>query len=137
MRSNSEKSPDGVTVQASFESSPTMRGYNDALISAVENVLRNAVRHSPPAGTVSVRLSQQDNTAKIEILDQGEGVDDADLARLFEPFYRTKHAPDTGTGLGLAIAERAIRLNGGDITAENSDEGGLRVLIELPIGSMS
>ncbi len=125
---------DGVTVQASLESSPTMRGYNDALISAVENVLRNAVRHSPPAGTVSVGLSQQDNTARIEILDQGEGVDDADLARLFEPFYRTRDAADAGSGLGLAIAERAIRLNGGQITTENLVEGGLRVVIELPVG---
>ena len=124
---------DGVTVQASFEASPTVHGYNHALISAVENVLRNAVRHSPPAGTVSVELSQQDNTARIEILDQGEGVDDGDLARLFEPFYRTRDATDSGTGLGLAIAERAIRLNGGEVRADNSEEGGLRVVIKLPL----
>lgn len=128
---------DGVTVQARFDASPTMHGYMDALTSALENTIRNAVRHSSADGMVSVRLSQQDTFTRIEILDQGEGVDDADLARLFEPFYRTRDAPDTGTGLGLAIAERAIRLNGGEITAENSDEGGLRVLIELPIGSMS
>ena len=125
---------DGVTVQASLESSPTMHGYGDALISAVENVLRNAVRHSPPAGTVSIILSQQDNTARIEILDQGEGVHDADLAQLFKPFYRTKHTADAGTGLGLAIADRAIRLNRGRVTAENLKEGGLRVVIELPVG---
>lgn len=128
---------DGVTVQASVHSSPTILGYADPLISAVENILRNAVRHSPPDGTVNVRLSQEQATAKIEILDQGEGVDDADLSRLFEPFYRTKEAPDTGTGLGLAIAERAIRLNGGQVSAENRSEGGLRVLIQLPVSSMS
>ncbi len=124
---------DGVSVEASFDASPTMHGYPDALISAVENILRNAVRHSPPNGAVNIRLSQEGATAKIEILDQGKGVDDADLPRLFEPFYRTKEAPDTGTGLGLAIAARAIRLNGGKVTAENSDEGGLRVLIKLPV----
>ncbi|MCH6549012.1 MAG: hypothetical protein IH812_04195 [Proteobacteria bacterium] len=124
---------DGVSVEASFDASPTMHGYPDALISAVENILRNAVRHSPPNGAVNIRLSQEGATAKIEILDQGKGVDDADLPRLFEPFYRTKEAPDTGTGLGLAIAARAIRLNGGEVTAENSDEGGLRVLIKLPV----
>ncbi len=123
---------DGVSVEASFDASPTMHSYADALISAVENILRNAVRHSPPNGAVSIRLSQEGATAKIEIQDQGEGVADADLPRLFEPFYRTKEAPDTGTGLGLAIAERAIRLNGGEVTAENSEEGGLRVLIKLP-----
>ena len=80
-----------------------------------------------------VELSQQDNTANIEIVDQGEGVDDADLARLFEPFYRTKDAADAGTGLGLAIAERAIRLNNGEVRALNSKEGGLRVVIKLPV----
>ncbi|MEE8343879.1 MAG: ATP-binding protein [Woeseiaceae bacterium] len=123
---------DGVSVEASFDASPTMHGYADALISAVENILRNAVRHSPPNGAVYIRLSQEDATVKIEILDQGEGVADSDLPRLFEPFYRTKEAPDTGTGLGLAIAERAIRLNGGEVIAENSEEGGLRVTIKLP-----
>ncbi len=124
---------DGVSVEASFDASPTMHGYADALISAVENILRNAARHSPPNSAVNIRLSQEDETAKIEIQDQGEGVDDSDLPRLFEPFYRTKEAPDTGTGLGLAIAERAIRLNGGEVTAENSDKGGLRILIKLPV----
>ncbi len=124
---------DGVSVQASFDASPTMRGYADALMSAVENILRNAVRHSPPNSTVIVQLSQENATAIIEILDQGEGVDDSDLPRLFEPFYRTKEAPYAGTGLGLAIAERAIRLNGGEVTAENSAKGGLRILIKLPV----
>jgi two-component system sensor histidine kinase CpxA len=124
---------DGVSVEASFDASPIMHGYADALISAIENILRNAVRHSPRNGAVNIRLSQEDATAKIEILDQGEGVDDSDLPRLFEPFYRTKKGPDTGTGLGLAIAERAIRLNGGEVTAENSDKGGLRILIKLPV----
>ncbi len=128
---------DGVTVQASFDASPTIHGYIDALTSAVENILRNAVRHSPADGAVFVRVSQQDTITRIEILDHGEGVDEADLARLFEPFYRTRDAPDTGAGLGLAIAKRAIRLNGGEVTAENSDEGGLRVLIRLPISSTS
>ncbi len=124
---------DGVSVTASFDASPTMRGYADALMSAVENIVRNAVRHSPPNSTVIVQLSQENATAIIEILDQGEGVDDSDMPRLFEPFYRTKEAPHAGTGLGLAIAERAIRLNGGEVTAENSDKGGLRILISLPV----
>lgn len=123
---------DGVSVEASFDASPTMHGYPDALISAIENILRNAVRHSPPNGAVNIRLSQEGATAKIEILDQGKGVDDADLPRLFEPFYRTKEAPDTGTGLGLAIAARAIHLNGGEVSAYNITDGGLRVLIKLP-----
>ena len=124
---------DGVSVQASFESSPIIHGYNYALVSAIENVLRNAVRHSPPDGTVSVALSQHGNIASVEVLDQGQGVDDVDLPRLFEPFFRTRDAEDTGTGLGLAIADRAIRLNGGEVRADNDEKSGLRVVINLPV----
>jgi two-component system sensor histidine kinase CpxA len=124
---------DGVTVQASFDSHPVVQGYAHALVSAVENIVRNAVRHSPADGTVTVILSHDDEAAKIEVRDQGKGVDDADLLQLFEPFYRTKDAPDSGTGLGLAIAERAIRLNGGRIAAENLIDGGLQVIVTLPV----
>jgi len=124
---------DGVSVQASYDASPEIIGYPDALVSAIENMIRNAVRHSPPNSTVSVRLSQQDANAQIEISDEGPGVDESELSRLFEPFYRTKDAPDTGTGLGLAIAQRAIRLNDGDIFAKNSEKGGLQLVISLPL----
>jgi two-component system sensor histidine kinase CpxA len=127
----------GVTVQSSFDSSPVIRGYADALVSAIENILRNAVRHSPANGTVTVILSHDDSAAKIEVRDQGKGVDDADLLRLFEPFYKTKDAPDSGTGLGLAIAKRAVRLNGGHIAAENLIDGGLQVTVTLPVDKPS
>lgn len=53
----------------------------------------------------------------------GVGVHESELPKLFEPFYRTKNAPDTGTGPGLAIAERAIRLNDGEEIAEDCEEG--------------
>jgi two-component system sensor histidine kinase CpxA len=124
---------DGVSVLATYDASPSLQGYADALISAIENILRNAVRHSPPDGKVHVRLSKQDMTAKIEVRDEGQGVDDSDLPRIFEPFYRTKDASDVGTGLGLAIADRAIRLNGGSLIATNSKEGGLQIDISLPV----
>jgi len=127
----------GVTVQSSFESSPVIHGYSDALVSAIENILRNAVRHSPAGSTVTVGVTQENQAARIEIKDQGEGVEDTDLPHLFEPFYRTRNAPDTGTGLGLAIAERAIGLNGGQVTAENMPERGLRVIVTLPVDRVS
>jgi len=67
------------------------------------------------------------------VRDEGQGVDESELPRIFEPFYRTKDASDAGTGLGLAIADRAIRLNGGSLTATNNKEGGLQIDISLPI----
>jgi signal transduction histidine kinase len=122
----------GVSVHAELEASPTIKGHADALISAFENILRNAVHHSPANGKVQVRLNQEGATATIGVLDQGEGVHESELPRLFEPFYRTKNAAASGTGLGLAIAERAIRLNGGQIAAANQRRGGLRITIKLP-----
>jgi len=131
----------GVSVTFDTVAIAMMRGHPGALVSAIENILRNAVRHSPPNSEVTIRLSQEDNEATIEVADQGCGVDQDDLPRLFEPFFRTRKSAeserDHGTGLGLAIAARAVRMNGGRIEAQNNLAGGLIVRIYLPIESDS
>jgi two-component system, OmpR family, sensor kinase len=128
---------DGVRVVSYTGAVPEFTGYAQALTSAIENIVRNAVRHSPPGGTVVVRLASRDQRATIEVLDDGKGVGDDELPRLFEPFFRTRSAAldsnKRGTGLGLAIAERAIRINGGTVTAANRTGGGLQVLVTLPL----
>ena len=128
---------DAVTVQFSPAAEPAVQGFAGALSSAMENVLRNAVHHSPSGGTVTVQLDVRDTHAMISIEDQGIGIPDDELERIFEPFYRTKKAaegaPSNGTGLGLAIAQRAILKNSGTIRASNADGGGLRIDIRLPI----
>lgn len=127
----------GVRVESELDAPPAFTGYADALTSAIENVVRNAVRHSPAGGTVRVRLAADAQAATVEVLDEGDGVGDDELPRLFEPFFRTRSAAldssKRGTGLGLAIAERAIRLNGGTVTALSRADGGLRVLVVLPL----
>ena len=73
--------------------------------------------------------------AEIEVRDNGPGVPETSLADLFSPFYRVGDARDRkqgGTGLGLAITERAVKLHGGQVRAENAPGGGLRVMINLP-----
>jgi len=128
---------EGVTVELSVEDSPCTDGFAIALSSAIENVLRNAVHHSPANSVVSVTLSQTTTHALIEISDQGSGVEETDLGSLFEPFFRSHAALNegrkNGTGLGLAIAWRAVKKNGGSIRASNIPDGGLRVTIELPL----
>lgn len=128
---------DGVTVVAQIDASPTFNGHADAIVSAIENVVRNAVHHSPPESQVHVVLSKGDTDAIVEVRDSGPGVGEADLDRLFEPFFRTRESAESkessGTGLGLAIAERAIRINGGTLTAQNHPDGGLLVRISLPL----
>lgn len=128
---------DGVKVVTKIDDVPLFTGNRDALISGVENVLRNAVAHSPPDSEVSATLKAEDGNAVIEICDQGDGVDEQDLAKLFEPFFRTRRSAESathqGTGLGLAIAARAIQVNGGRISARNAPGSGLVMRIVLPV----
>jgi two-component system sensor histidine kinase CpxA len=114
-------------------------GNRELLRSAVENVLRNAVRHTAENTevTVALRSGTDDDAlhAVIEVSDKGHGVPEASLADLFSPFYRVEDARDRkqgGTGLGLAITERAVRMHGGRVWAANASGGGLNVTIDLP-----
>jgi two-component system sensor histidine kinase CpxA len=117
------RGPDALSVEAD----PHWLG------AAVENVLRNAVRHAPAGSTIDVSLASGDGRPRIDIRDRGPGVPQSALTRIFEPFYRVdapRPAGDTGTGLGLAIAARVIRAHGGTIAASNA-EPGLRVTLSL------
>jgi len=102
---------------------------------ALENVVRNAVAYTAEGTTVRVVLAADATHHIITVLDQGPGVSESALASLFEPFYREADARDRasgGYGLGLAIAQRAIRLHGGEIVAQNHISGGLEIVITLP-----
>lgn len=100
---------------------------SDTLIrSAIENVLRNAIRYTKEGTAVEVSVLNGDGKARVRIVDHGEGVPDAELVNLFKPFYRVGEARDRGsggTGLGLAIAEQAIRAHDGTIAATNEGDG--------------
>jgi two-component system sensor histidine kinase CpxA len=116
-------------------------GSHSALYSAFENVIRNALAYTADGSAVSVRLNRAADHldhALISVRDHGPGVPEADLVRIFEPFYRVDSArtrSSGGTGLGLAIAWRAIARHGGSITARNAEGGGLEVSIRLPLNA--
>ena len=125
-----------VSVEASITHA-ILPGHRGALLSAVENIVRNAVRHSPVDSEVRIVLAANDGGWCIDIVDEGSGVAEEDLPHLFEPFFRTRASAEAdgngGTGLGLAIAQRAVvDLHGGQLTAENRQAGGLLVRITLP-----
>ncbi len=110
-------------------------GSQELLARAIENVIRNAVKYTADNTTVNVELSQSAQQIQIRIQDQGPGVPEESLEKLFEPFYRVADARDResgGTGIGLAIADRAIKLHAGRICAQNLSSGGLIVKIDLP-----
>ena len=103
---------------------------------AVENVLRNAVQHSPEGSRIELFGNGDEQVATIAVRDRGPGVPEEALERIFQPFYRVDTARNRttgGTGLGLSIAERAIRLHGGEIFAQNSSPG-LTVTLRIPRG---
>ncbi len=125
-----------VRLDAGGES--TLTGSAELLRSALDNVVRNAVRYSPEGGEVRVRLESDGPGAPAVVLveDEGPGVPEDRLEDIFQPFARVDEARDRdsgGTGLGLAIASRVIRLHGGTIEAQNSNPG-LRIRIEIPAG---
>jgi len=115
------------------------RGSIELLGSAIENVVRNAVRHTAPETEVEVSLTCESNNgskaALVTVRDHGRGVPEKALNDIFRPFYRVEDARDRrsgGTGLGLAIATRAVGLHGGSINARNAIDGGLQVEIRIP-----
>jgi len=97
----------------------TMEGDADLLHQALLNVVRNAVEAMPEGGTLTLAARQEDEQVVLIVRDTGPGVDAADIDRIFNPFFTTRH---TGTGLGLAIVHRIVDAHGGAITARN--EGG-------------
>ena len=108
----------------------------DALRSALENVVRNAVAHTREGTAVRIAVARTGAGAEIAVADRGPGVPEAALGSLFEPFFRVEEARERargGAGLGLAIAARAVRLHGGEIAARNLPEGGLEILLRLPV----
>jgi len=113
-------------------------GVPDLIRSAIENVVRNALKYTGPNTPVTIRLIRCDGgrTATTVVEDEGPGVPSEMLDHIFEPFYRVDEARNRqtgGAGLGLAIAHRIIRLHGGSIDAANREPSGLDVRIRLPI----
>jgi len=107
-------------------------GNLNALAQAMENVLRNAIRHSPEQGIVCLTARRSEGWWNLSIEDQGSGVAENDLQVIFRPFSRLSAARPGGDGfgLGLAIAHGMVRMQGGRIWAENGHKG-LRVTIRL------
>ncbi|MCC2525661.1 envelope stress sensor histidine kinase CpxA [Vibrio coralliilyticus] len=115
----------------------TISGNPKLLMSAVDNIVRNAIYYGKDV--IQVSLSIHSDQLTIAVDDNGEGVPEQELEAIFRPFYRVSTARDRhsgGTGLGLAITENAIRQHSGSIQALRSELGGLRVEIRLPLVPM-
>jgi two-component system sensor histidine kinase CpxA len=113
-----------------------VNGDPELLRSAMENVIRNAVRYAPAGSKVGIEARRADGRhIEVIVWDHGPGVPEKDLELIFEPFYRVDAARNRavgGDGLGLAIAARAVAIHGGTIQARNLGPGGLAVQLSLP-----
>ncbi|MGY9048716.1 hypothetical protein P775_01295 [Puniceibacterium antarcticum] len=127
-------------VSVGYRGSETLEllGNPELLHRACENVVRNALSHSPQGGTVSVTGSRVGEYIMLEIADEGPGVPETDLKKIFNPFVRVDNAiASQGIGLGLAIASSAIRSHGGEIGAHNRTQGGFLIHMAIPVSSVA
>ena len=133
--SSIEAAAHGCELKYEKREAVTVAGDPELLGRAVENVIRNAIRYAPRETAVEVSLARNNGKVVVGVRDQGSGVPEADLPRLFDAFYRVEGDRDRasgGTGLGLSIARRAIELHQGSIRARNAQPG-LEVEMELPV----
>jgi two-component system OmpR family sensor kinase len=130
------QSPPG-RLRFTSDESVTFHGDPHVLHAAIDNVVRNALLHGDQRMPIKVTLTVDAEFIHISIRDHGPGVAEAELTRIFEPFYRagsldSKHVSTEGTGVGLAITQRATALHGGRVVARNAEGGGLLVTLTFP-----
>ena len=129
----------GCHITAAVTHDCVVRGDARLLESAFENILRNALRHTPENGVIEVDLvetkSADQAITELRVSDRGPGVPAEELEAIMRPFYRVDNSRQSktgGFGVGLAIADRAVRLHGGSILATNRMDGGLTVRMCFP-----
>jgi signal transduction histidine kinase len=133
-----ESSNSGAVIAVTAVDGITVSGAPDLLWRAVENVVRNAIKHG--GGDVDIHVARTDADVAIAVCDRGPGIHQNDLPSLFQPFFRCQSADGAqnsvdGHGLGLAIARRVIDAHDGHIRVANRDGGGLAVTITLPVST--
>jgi signal transduction histidine kinase len=107
-------------------------GDRELLSRAIENVLRNALRHTPDGGDIEFEASHDGDGTLIKVVDSGKGVSEDLIEQLFKPFVRGDGAR-RGVGLGLAITRAAIQRHGGTVVINNrASRSGLEVRLRLP-----
>ena len=108
-----------------------------AIGDAIENLLDNAIKYSPPDSEVSIHIHSAGNEARVEVSDQGIGIEKSDIPRIFDPFFRGRRGDMKsvkGTGLGLALVKAAAAAHGGDVEVSSAPNRGSRFTLRLPIG---
>jgi len=115
----------------------TLRVDTAKLHDALRNLVENAIAYAPPSTTITLASRRAGGAFVITVGDEGPGIPEADLSRIFERFYRVDKARSRqsgGTGLGLSIVKHLVEILGGDVKAENRRAGGALFTVTLPVG---
>jgi len=129
----------GCWIDATSDTDACVVGNPELMQRAIENVVRNAIKYSPQDGVVEIAATVDDAASRwcLTVRDRGPGVPEAELKRIFEPFFRGSSGNQAeGHGLGLAIAQQILVSHGGSVRALNRQGGGLCVEIRLPLGNV-
>ena len=122
----------GVTIVSDVDGAAEAR-CSARVVRVLQNLLVNALRHTPTDGTIRVEAELADGRVQLAVEDSGEGIAPEDVPRVFDPFFRADPARSgPGAGLGLALAKRIVEALGGRISAETGAEVGARFALELP-----
>ena len=111
-------------------------GLRPGVAHVLQNLLSNAIKYSPPASRVDITAVTHGARGRIQVMDRGPGISEADQERLFQRFVRLSSVPTAGessTGLGLALAKQQARAMGGDLWFETREGGGSIFTLELPL----
>lgn len=122
-----------------LESKTLMTGDYDRLVQLFNNIFSNSIRYTDKGGQIRVSLSQDDNQLSCVIEDSSPGVEKTHLTRIFDRLYRvdaSRNRTRGGSGLGLSIARNIVKAHQGDITAEHSTLGGLKIIINIPVNQV-
>jgi len=126
----------GIAIDLGAVENATVIGDRDQLIAAVHNLIENAINYSPENTKVSVTSTIKDDLVEIAVTDQGIGIAESELGRIFERFYRVDPARSRqtgGTGLGLSIVKHVALNHGGDVKVWSKEGVGSTFSIILPI----
>jgi len=127
---------EGIEIETELEHGSVVEADPHRIRQVLGNILANAVRYSPPGGTVRVTLKREGDEAVISVRDQGPGIPPEDLPHIFERFYKVDRSRnEEGSGLGLAIAKAIVEAHGGKIWAESVVGKGTTISFSLPLCS--
>jgi signal transduction histidine kinase len=115
---------------------PVVHADREKLGLALHNLVNNAIKYTSAGGRIVVKVDVSNDCLVVDVVDSGIGINEADVARIFEKFYRAqdpKVAEITGSGIGLALAREVVRLHGGDIQVESQIDQGSTFSLSLPL----